>query len=406
MAVLTPQKSTRDDVQAPRLSTIRREDIEDLLQVPGRPRVSIYMPTFRAGVETQQNPIRLKNLLRTVQEKLEESGMEGTGAAELMAPVRELVDDQAFWQTASDGLAIFRSPEVFRTYRLPAALDEFVLVNERFHLKPLFTLLAEDQPFYVLAISLKSIRLIQASQHQARELEIPGVPQGLTEALGDLVRRYMQIQQPGSSNRARATMARTPIVHGHGTAEDNLKAEIVQYFNLADKALLKYMDRDVPVVLAGVEYLLPRYKETTEHRQVLDEGLTGNAEALSPDELRDMAWEIVEPVLTADRRKAAERYGDLLGTGRASSRYEEILPAAHDGRIDTLFVARGVRLWGSYDEKRREVRLQEDQDAARKGGEDLLDLAAIRTFVNGGKVFAVPQQEVPDGQAMAAVFRY
>ena len=25
---------------------------------------------------------------------------------------------------------------------------------------------------------------------------------------------------------------------------------------------------------------------------------------------------------------------------------------------------------------------------------------------NGGKVFAVPQQEVPDGQAMAAVFRY
>ena len=79
-----------------------------------------------------------------------------------------------------------------------------------------------------------------------------------------------------------------------------------------------------------------------------------------------MAWEIVEPRLTADRRKAAERYGDLLGTGRASSRYEEILPAAHDGRIDTLFVARGVRLWGSYDEKKREVRLQENQDAQRQ----------------------------------------
>jgi Bacterial archaeo-eukaryotic release factor family 3 len=180
----------------------------------------------------------------------------------------------------------------------------------------------------------------------------------------------------------------------------------VQYFNLADKALLRYMDRDVPVVLAGVEYLLPRYKETTEHPKVLDEGLTGNPEGLSPDELRDMAWEIVEPVLTADRRRAAERYGDLQGTGRASSRYEEILPAAHDGRIDTLFVARGVRLWGNYDEKKREVRLQENQDLARKGGEDLLDLAAVQTFLNGGKVYAVPQQEVPDGQAMAALFRY
>jgi hypothetical protein len=396
---------TRDDVQAGRLSTIRREDIEDLLQLPGGPRVSIYMPTFRAGVETQQNPIRLKNLLRTVQQKLEESGMESTDAAELMTPVRELVDDQAFWQTASDGLAIFFSPEVFRTYRLPAPLDELVLVNDRFHLKPLFTLLAEDQPFYVLALSLKDIRLIAATRHHAEELEIPGVPKSLTEAQGDMS-QYVQTQQPGTSNRARATMARTPIVHGHGTAEDSFKTEIVQFFNLADKALLKYMDRDVPVVLAGVEYLLPRYKETTEHPKVLDEGLTGNAEGLSPDELRDRAWEIVEPVLTADRRRAAERYGDLLGTGRASSRYEEILPAAHDGRIDTLFVARGVRLWGNYDEKKREVRLQEDQDAARKGSEDLLDLAAVRTFLNGGRVYAVPQQEVPDGQAMAAVFRY
>jgi hypothetical protein len=401
MALLT-RESTRDDVQAPRLSTIRREDIEDLLQSPGRPRVSIYMPTFRAGVETQQNPIRLKNLLRTVQQKLEESGMESTDAAELMTPVRELVDDQTFWQTQSDGLAIFRSPEVFRTYRLPAALDEFVLVNERFHLKPLFTLLAEEQPFYVLAISLKNIRLIEATQHHAQELEIPGVPRSLAETLGGATRQYSQFQASTSAK----TVARSPIFHGHGTGEDNLKAEIVQFFNLADKALLKHMDRDVPVVLAGVEYLLPRYKETTEHPKVLDEGLTGNAEGLSPDELRDMAWEIVEPVLTADRRKAAERYVDLLGTGRASSRYEEILPAAHDGRIDTLFVARGVRLWGSYDEKRREVRLQEDQERPRKGGEDLLDLAAIRTFVNGGKVFAVPQQEVPDGQAMAAVYRY
>jgi hypothetical protein len=120
-----------------------------------------------------------------------------------------------------------------------------------------------------------------------------------------------------------------------------------------------------------------------------------------------MAWEIVEPVLNAGRQKAWNLYGDLKGTGRASSRYDEILPAAHDGRIDTLFVARGVRLWGSYDEKNRKVRLEENQDDQNSAsGEDLLGLAAAQTFLNGGQVYAVPQQEVPDGQAMAAVFRY
>ncbi len=275
------------------------------------------------------------------------------------------------------------------------------MVNERFHVKPLFTLLAEDRPFYVLAISLKDIRLIAATRNHAEVVETPDVPHSLPEALGNLTRQYSQFQ-PGSAK----SVHRSPVYHGHGTGEDDLKAEIVQFFNLADKALMKYMDREAPVVLAGVEYLLPRYKETTEHPHVLDEGLTGNAEGLSPEELRDKAWEIVEPVLNADRSKAAERYGDFLGTGRASNRYDEILPAAHDGRVDTLFVARGVRLWGAYDAEARKARLQENQDTQRKGNEDLLDLAAILTFQNGGQVYAVPQQEVPGGQAMAAIFRY
>jgi hypothetical protein len=201
-------------------------------------------------------------------------------------------------------------------------------------------------------------------------------------------------------------MSRAPIFHGHGSREDNLKAEIVQFFNLADKALLKHMDRDAPVVLAGVEYLLPRYHETTEHPKVLEEGLTGNADGLSAEELRDAAWEIVEPLFLEDRRRAAERYSDLQGSGRASSRYQEILPAAHDGRIDTLFVARGVRLWGTYDAQGREARHQSNQTEQTNGSEDLLDLAAVQTFLNGGTVYAVPQQEIPDGQAMAAIFRY
>ncbi len=396
MAVLT-----RDQTQAPPLSAVTREEIQNLLQTPGKPCVSIYMPTIRAGAETQQNPIRLKNLLRRVQERLEETGMKDTDAAELMAPVRELVDDQTFWQQQAEGLAIFRSPEVLKTFRLPTTLDENAVVENRFHLKPLFSLVNGDGRFYVLALSIQKIRLIAASRHSAEELELAGVPQSLQEALGDLTWENEQLQ-PRPSQR----IARAAVYHGHGNREQNIKPEIVQFFNLADKALLKYMDRDAPVVLAGVEYLLPRYHETTEHPKVLQEGLTGNADGLSAEQLRDAAWEIVEPYFLEDRRRAAERYGDLSGTGRSSSRYEDILPAAHDGRIDSLFVARGVRLWGSYDLQKREVHLEEDQTTQRNHSEDLLDLAAVQTFLNGGTVYAVPQQEIPDGQAMAAIFRY
>ena len=398
MAVLT-HNGTRDATQA---LPVTREEIRDLLQTPGCPCVSIYMPTFRAGVETQQNPIRLKNLLRVIQGRLGEIDMGDAQAAELTAPLRDLLDDPVFWQVQSDGLAIFRSPELFRAYRLPSSFDELAVVEKRFHLKPLFSLLNDDGRFYVLALSLKNVRLIAASHHSAEELDLPGVPRSLEEALGELTHQFAQFK---SGPRGRA-VSRSPVFHVHGGVEDDLKVEILSFFNLADKALLKYMDRDAPVVLAGVEYLLPRYKETTEHPHVLDEGLAGNPDLLSADELRDAAWEIVQPYFLENRRRAAERFGELLGTGRATSRYEEILPAAHDGRIDTLFVARGVRLWGRYDPKSREVRLQDDQAAQRNGSEDLLDLAAVQTFLNGGTVYAVPQQEVPDGQAMAATFRW
>lgn len=398
MAVLT-----RDDVQGAQLSVITQDDIRDLLQHASSPCVSIYMPTIRAGAETQQNPIRFKNLLRTVQERLEEQGSEPADAAELLKPLRGMVDDHGFWQTQEQGLAVLFSPGLLRTFRLPVDVTELVVVERRFHLKPLFTLLQNDGRFYVLAISLKNIRLIAATRHWAEEVELPpDVPRSFEEALGPLTRRYSQFHAGTSSK----TVSRMPLFHGHGTGEDDLKAEMLKAFNIIDKALVKHMDRDMPVVLAGVEYLLPRYKETTEHPRVLDEGLTGNAEGLSPEELREMALEIVEPVLDEERQKAFARYGDLLGAGRASSRYDEILPAAHDGRIDTLFVARGVRLWGTYDVEGRKAHLQEDQERQRNTSQDLLDLAAVQAFLNGGKVYAVPQQEVPDGQAMAAVYRY
>jgi len=38
--------------------------------------------------------------------------------------------------------------------------------------------------------------------------------------------------------------------------------------------------------------------------------------------------------------------------------------------------------------------------------EDLFDVAAIRTLLNSGQVFAVPAEEVPGGGEVAAILRY
>ena len=142
---------------------IPQNEIQSLLRKDGGFCVSIFLPTVRAG-DTQQNKIRLKNLLRTAEKRLEEHEVRGSEAAELLKPARNLLDDQTWWEHQEDGLAIFLADDVSKTFRLPIAFRELVAVEKRFHLKPLFPLLNGDGHFYILCLTKKEIRLLSGSR--------------------------------------------------------------------------------------------------------------------------------------------------------------------------------------------------------------------------------------------------
>ena len=52
------------------MATLSRDDVKALLADTGRLRVSMFLPTHRAGAEIQQDPIRLKNLLKQAEKDL------------------------------------------------------------------------------------------------------------------------------------------------------------------------------------------------------------------------------------------------------------------------------------------------------------------------------------------------
>lgn len=385
------------------MQLISQNEIQSLLRKDGGFCVSIFLPTVRVG-DTQQNKIRFKNLLRTAEKRLEEHGIRGSEAAAILEPARKLLDDPAWWEHQEDGLAVFLAQDVFQSFRLPIDFRELVAVETRFHLKPLFPLLNGDGHFYILSLTKREIRLFSGYRFSVQEVDLGDMPSTFEEVLGDLTRRA-SVFQTGSSK----SVTRSPIFPGHGLMEDDYKAEIQKFFTLVDDNLARLavdVDREAPFVLAGVEYLLPLFKEATRLPNVMEEALTGNPEGLSPEELHAKAWEIVEPYFLREQKRASERFGELQGTGRATWDIREILPAAHDGRIDSLFTARGERIWGTYDPETRQIDFQEEQAAQGNGSEDLIDRAAVQTFLHGGKVFAVEQQEVPQGYATAAVFRY
>jgi hypothetical protein len=147
--------------------------------------------------------------------------------------------------------------------------------------------------------------------------------------------------------------------------------------------------------------LLPLYRQASGYRQILDEAITGNQEGTPDAELHRRAWDLVEPHFADDERAAREAYAIQAGRGTAMSRLGEVLRAAHDGRVDTLFVRRGAQRWGKYDLDKRKA---EDHGEMQPGDRDLLDLAATQTLLMGGTVYVI--DDVPGNGDLAAVVRY
>jgi hypothetical protein len=121
------------------------------------------------------------------------------------------------------------------------------------------------------------------------------------------------------------------------------------------------------------------------------------------EDLHQRAWKIVKPFFQQEQKKAADSYRQLTGSGFASNSIAEMVPASYYGRIDVLFVAVGVQIWGTFCPNRNEVRLEPGKE---RDSEDLLDFVAIHTLLKGGTVYAITPDAVPDDAPLAAVLRY
>jgi hypothetical protein len=359
------------------------------------------MPTHRVPTENQQDRTRLKNLLRQAQESLQVYGLRLAQAEALLEPATRLLGTIPFWKDKRDGLALFISPGISRQYQLPTSFEPLVVVAHRFHVKPLLAFLGGKE-FFVLALSQNAVKLFEGSPFGLSAIDdLEGVPKSLADALKyDELEKQLQFQT--GTGVVGGKGERAAMFHGQDLADN--KERIQRYFRQIDQGLRDLLrEEHAPMVLAGVEYLLPIYKEVNTYQHLLNGGIAGNPEGLSPDELHRQAWAQVEPYFKREQEKAAARYRELAGTGRTSQDPGEVVPAAYHGRVECLFVAVARQQWGDYDPGTNRVDLHV---APQPGSFDLLDLAATQTLLNGGAVYAVEPSEVPDEALLAAVFRY
>lgn len=382
---------------------MKREQLKELADERTGPCVSIYLPTEKGSIETKQNPVRYRKLLREAEHKLAAAGMRPYETAALLAPARPLLEDRIFWQYQSGGLAVFLSKTIKRAYTLPLNFSEMASVADRFCVKQLLPLFAEDGRFCVLALSQRSVRLYQCSRYSVAEVDLLKAPKGIAELL-EFNPREKQLQFRAQTEGHGGGRGRAGMFHGHAEDTDESKENILVYFHNINKAVSAVLNgAGGPLVLAGVDYLTRIYEKACTYPRLCKGRITGNPAELRPEELKDRAWELVRPEFEEGARMAVGQFERLQGTPRASNHLKVILQAANEGRVAALFVSTRDQRWGFFDD---ESGVLDMHPKAEPGDLELSELCVTRTLDHGGQVYALAPGKMPGKAPAAAIFRY
>ncbi|HEX5031637.1 MAG TPA: hypothetical protein VFX78_09295 [Candidatus Eisenbacteria bacterium] len=373
------------------VQTFRSEDLKPLLQAAGAPCVSIYLPTSRRFPEKRQDPLRYRNLVDKAAALLKQDAPD---AEAMIAPLRAL-EQESHWQRSLDGFAAFLSPSLAAAYRVSASLPEIAVVADSFHVKPLLRLKHEATRYFVLAVSQKSARLFEGGPLGASAVDVPGLPQSVTDALGEVVneRRLMTLHAGGAA------------YHGYGPGKEETKEDLLSYFHVIDKALREFLHGErAPLLLAAVKYYQPIYHEANTYPHLMATMLEGSYEHANGDKIHADAWPIVSAAAPRGFEPWVERYKTSAPSGLASDRIESVAEAVIQGRVSCVLAAEGETVWGILDRATGSVERRERQlDAV---DDDLLDDLCEEALKRGGEAFVVPRASMPTASPIAAVFRY
>jgi hypothetical protein len=313
-------------------------------------------------------------------------------------PARSLVADEFFWRQQEGGLAIFLVPEFSRIHKLPSAVPERVVVGDHLRILPLLPLVDAGQ-FWLLALSAARTRLYQGTRQSLAEVTDLDLPQGVGEVRQET--EYQQTQYASPVGR-RGGLAKAQSFGGD--PEDVRKTELIALLRRVAAAIEPSIKRSpAPVVLAAHPEIRGHFREIARWGEIVPDDISENPDALAEPEFHHRAWACIEPIVASAPAERLDLLNARLGTGRAATAAEDIIAAAREGRVDTLFIGGDGHIWGRLGESGGQIAVHEGE---AEGDMDLLDYAALMTLRHGGVVAPVERALLPGSGQTAALLRY
>jgi len=358
-------------------------EIQELQSLHEYPSVSILLPTYRHSPEDlQQNPVRVKNLVRQMTDRLNNE-VSQEEAAPLLQRMQELTHDIDF-SHPGDGLALFVNKNFARVMYLPFQVPERVVINNHFATRDLLVAHARTPRYWTLVLSERMTRLFQGQDGKLMEvtsggfplpLEIPGV---VTESGGNF-----GVEQSALRN------------------EDDR-----HYFQRVDKHFGDVAGQDsLPLAVVGIERDLAVFKEVTKHGDQIHATIQGRHRETTAAALVDLVWPAMAEALKAKQQDVLQRLDSAIGADRFAAGVERIWKLAQEGRINTLVVEEDFRYPARLSNSGERI-IATDGATGPNGMDDAVEEIIETVLDKKGQVAFVAQGSLKEHGSIAAVRRY
>lgn len=367
------------------------------------PLVSIYMPTHSTPTppNVTEDRRRFKNLRNKVLEIVKtQPEVSYKSSQAIAARLQAIGDDFDFWEHRTLSVAILLSQECTTTFDLPIDSDEYVAVDSRFHVTPLFGMCNDWTNYFVLVVSKKHPMLFAGDAYGLHDTDAQ-LPKAHTWR-GN--RQGKDI--PGTEHVLTKRKGRQEYFGNSYLLVT--KGDVVHYFKAIDHVLKKSMPmgQTNPVILAGTEEETSLFRSVSSYPNILCGHIESANSSTKPCMLAPFAAAFIHKAIVQKRHQdELERFSRLASSSeRASSELATIQDAAEKGRIETL-ITKLIRTTADTIRDNRiampKIHFPTDEQMA------VIEQVALLTWRNHGTISLVEDTVTkPPNSALGAIFRY
>jgi hypothetical protein len=254
--------------------------------------LSIYSGYLPPSSPNNPNRIQFKNLLKEARRLLADKKYSERDIAAFLEPADKLLSGEEFRVGHDHSLGVFIGQDFFRYYRLPStSIESSIQLGRHFNVQPILDLIDTNLSYFLLCLSHNNIQLLRGDRYSIKPLELDRMPTNMEQSLRiDEYPKEIQTHSVAPTVIGKGSEQ----FHGQYNARQVDKDMLVRFFRKINTRLARELKgQNIPLILAGVEYLLPLYRQVNTYAHLVDRDIIGNVELAPLLQLQQQAATIV-----------------------------------------------------------------------------------------------------------------